>query len=106
MKAIKRVSYLHFFANQEKEIVEKDKIENTRLHSEKRQAINEYYVNSRGQLLHVASEKEDTTKPQAFVYDTFDHIKKIHAVDGHNGYKKTFQQVKKEVFGISKAEVQ
>ena len=62
MKAIKRVQYLHFFANREKEIVEKDNIENTRLHSEKRRAIKEYYFHSRGQLLHLASEKEDITK--------------------------------------------
>lgn len=41
-----------------------------------------------------------------FVYDAFNHIKRIHATSGHNGLKKTFQRVKEEVFGISRAEVQ
>ena len=54
----------------------------------------------------MAQKKGDITKPQAFVYDAFDHIERIHAAGGHKGYKKTFQQVKKEVFGISRAEVQ
>lgn len=35
----------------------------------------------------------------------FDYIERIHVVDSHNSYKKTFQQVKKEVFGISRAEI-
>lgn len=49
--------------------------------------------------------KGDITKPQAFVYDSFDYIERIHAAGGHNEYKKTFQRVKKEVFGISRADV-
>ena len=48
----------------------------------------------------------DITKPQAFIYDAFDHIKRIHVEDGHNDYQKMFQRVKKELFGISRAEVQ
>ncbi len=46
------------------------------------------------------------TKLQAFVYDVFNYIERIHAVGGHNVYNKTFQRVQKEVFGISRAEVQ
>lgn len=52
-----------------------------------------------------AYDKKRVRKPQAFVYDAFDHIERIHAASGHNGYKKTFQRVKREVFGISRAEV-
>lgn len=33
------------------------------------------------------------TKPQAFVYNAFDHINRIHTLEGHNRYKKTFQQI-------------
>ena len=43
---------------------------------------------------------------QAFVYNAFDYIEQIHTEKGHNSYKKTFQQVKREVFGISRADVQ
>ncbi len=50
--------------------------------------------------------KRDITKPQTFLYDVFNHINRIYAVGGHNGYKETFQQVKKKVFGISRAEIQ
>ncbi len=63
-------------------------------------------MDSRKQLLHVAQKKGDITEPQAFVYDAFDYIERIHTTRGHNGYKKTFQRVKKEVFGISRADVQ
>ncbi len=106
MNATTYAQYLHFLANPEQKIVEKDKIEKGRLHSEKCRAIKEYCVDSKKQLLNVAPKKRDITKPQAFVYDAFDHIKKVHADGGHNSYKKTYQQVKKEVFGISRAEVQ
>lgn len=104
--ATKRAQYLHFLANPEQKIAEKDKIEKARLYSEKRRATKEYCVDSRGQLLHVAQKKGDISKPQAFVYDAFDNIERIPAASGHNGYKKTFQWVKREVFGISRAEVQ
>ena len=50
--------------------------------------------------------KRDITKPQTFLYDVFNHINRIYAAGGHNGYKETFQQVKKKVFGISRAEIQ
>lgn len=53
----------------------------------------------------MARKKGDITKPQAFVYDAFDYIERIHAAGGHNEYKKTFQRVKKEVLGISRADV-
>lgn len=39
MNATKRAQYLQFLANPEQKIVEKDKIEKARLHSEKRRAI-------------------------------------------------------------------
>lgn len=45
--------------------------------------------------------KRDITRPQAFIYDTFDYIKRIYAASSHYGYKKIFQQVKKEVYDIS-----
>lgn len=67
MNTTKRAQYLHFFANPEQKIVEKDKVEKARLHSEKRWAIKEYCVDSRGQLLHVAQKKGDIRKLQAFV---------------------------------------
>ncbi len=79
MNATKLAQYFHFFANRERKIVEKDKLGKARLHSEKRQAIKEYCVNSRRQLLNVAKKKEDITKPQALLYDAFDHIKRINA---------------------------
>ena len=104
--ATKRAQYLSFLADPEQKITERDKAEKKRLHAEKRRAIKEFCVDSRGQLLHVAQKKGEITKPQAFVYDAFDFIEKIHAARGHNGYKKTFQRVKKEVFGISRADVQ
>ena len=53
----------------------------------------------------MALKKRDITKPQTFVYDVFDYIQRIHSTDGHNGYKKFFQLVKKEVIGISKTEI-
>lgn len=61
MNATKRAQYLHFLANPEKKIAEKDKIEKPRLHSEKRRAIKEYCVDSRGQVLHVAQNNGDIT---------------------------------------------
>ena len=62
-------------------------------------------MDSRRQILHVAQKNGDIIKPQAFVYDAFDYIQRIYTAEGHNSYKKTFQQVKKGVFGISKAGV-
>ena len=58
MNATKRAQYLHFLANPEQKIIEKDKVKRARLHSEKRRAIKEFCVYSRGQLLHVAQKKE------------------------------------------------
>ena len=57
MNATKRAQYLHFLANPEQNIVEKDKIEKARLHSEKRRAIKEYCVDSRGQTSACGSEE-------------------------------------------------
>ena len=85
INATKHSQYFHFFANREKKIVEKDKIENTCLHSEKRRAIKEYFDNSNRQRLHLVQKKKDIIKPQAFVYDVFYNIKRIHAASGHNG---------------------
>ena len=90
MNATKRVQYLLFLADPEQKITEKDKAEKKRLHEEKRWAIKEFCVDSRRQLLHVAQKKGDITKPQAFVYDVFDYIERIHTAEGHNSYKKTF----------------
>ena len=104
--ATKHAQYLHFLANLEQKIVEKDKVERARLHAEKRRAIKEFCVDSQGQLLHIAQKKGAITKPQAFVYDTFDHIERRYAAGGYNGYKKTFQRVKKEVYGISRTDIQ
>lgn len=42
MTATKRAQYLHFLANPEQKIIEKDKVERARLHSEKRRAIKEF----------------------------------------------------------------
>ena len=106
MNATKRAQYLSFLADPEQKITGKDKAEKKRLHAEIRRAIKEFCVDSRGQLLHIAQKKGDITKPQAFVYDAFDYIKRIQAAGGHNGYKKTFQRVKNEVFAISRADVQ
>lgn len=58
MNATKRVQYLPFPADLEQKIVEKDNIEKARLHSEKRRAMEEYCVDSRGELLHVAQKKK------------------------------------------------
>lgn len=90
MNAIKPAQYFYCFANSEQKIVEKDKIQKIYLHSEMRRAIKEYYIDLRGQLLHMAQKKRDITKPQAFVYNAFDYIKRIHTADGHDSYKRTF----------------
>ena len=54
----------------------------------------------------MAQKQAEITKPQPFVYNCSDHIERIHAEGSHNSYKKLFQRVKKEVFGISRAEIQ
>ncbi len=84
---------------------QKDKAEKKRLHTEKRCAIKEFCVNSGRQLLHIAQKKRDITKTQPFVYDVSDYIERIYTSRSHNGYKKTFPRVKKEVFGIFRADV-
>ena len=106
MNATKRAGYLRYLADPEQKIHETDKVERKRLNSIKRRVIKEFCMDSRGQLLHIAQKKGDITKPQAFIYDAFDHIERIHAAGGHNGYKKTYQRVKKEVHGISRDDVQ
>ena len=106
MNATKRVQCFSFLADPEQKITEKDKVEKKRLHAEKRWVIKEFFVDSRRQLLHVAEKKRDITKTQAFAHNAFDYIERIYTARGHNGFKKTFQQVKKEVFGISRADVQ
>lgn len=50
--------------------------------------------------------KGDIIKLQAFVYDAFDHIKRIHVAGGYNGYKKTFQRVIRKIYGISRDNIQ
>lgn len=97
MNATKRAEYLRYLADPEQKIHETDKVERKRLNSIKRRVLKEFCMDSRGQLLHIAQKKGDITKPQAFIYDTFDHIERIHAAGGHNGYKKTYQRVKKEL---------
>ena len=106
MNARKGAQYLLFLAYPERKITEKDKAEKKQLHTEKRRAIEEFCVNSRRQLLHVTQKKKDITKPQAFIYNAFDFIERIYTAGDHNGNKKTFQRVKKEVVGISRADVQ
>ena len=91
MNATKRAQYLSFLADPQQKITKKEKAEKKQLHAEKRQAIKEFCVDSRRQLLHVAQKKRDITKPQASFYDLFDYIEQINTAGGHNGYKKTFQ---------------
>ncbi len=106
MNASRRALYLRFLSDPDQKIVETDKHEKSRLYTEKRRAINEFCVDNRGQLLHVGLKKGDITRPQAFVYDAFDIIARVHAAGGHNGYKKTYQRVKNEAYGISRDDVQ
>ncbi len=88
MNATKRAEYLRYLADPEQKIHETDKVERKRLNAIKPRVIKEYCMDSRGQLLHIAQKKGDITKPQAFIYDAFDYIERIHAAGGHNGYKK------------------
>ena len=105
MNTTKRAEYLQYLANPEQKIHKTDKVERKQLNSIKWRVIKEFCMDSRGQLLHIAQKKGDITKPQAFIYDAFNHIKRIHAAGGYNGYKKTYQRVKKEVYEISRDDV-
>ena len=93
MNATRRALYLRFLSNQDQKIVKPDKHEKSRFYTEKRQAMNEFCIDNRGQLRHDGLRKGDITPPQAFVYDAFDIIARIHGTGRHNGYKKTYQQV-------------
>ena len=95
-----------FFADLEQKITEKNNAQKKRLNAEKRRPIKEFCVNSHRDLLHLAQKKGNITKSQAFVYNAFDYIERINTAGGHNGHKKAFQRVKKEIFGISRADVQ
>lgn len=92
MNATKRAQYISFFADPEQKITEKDKAEKKRLHAEKRRAIKEFCVDSRGQLLHVAQKKRYITKPQAFVYDAFDYIEQYMLQGVTMGIKRLFSK--------------
>ena len=105
MNAIKRAQYLSFLANLEQKITEKNKAEKKRLYVEESWVIKDFCVDSSRQLFHIAQKKEKITNPQGFVYDVFNYIERINTAGGHNCYEKTFQRVKKEVFGISRAYV-
>ena len=52
-----RALYLRFLSDSDQKIVEPDKHEKFRLYTKKRQAINEFYIDNRGQLLHVGLRK-------------------------------------------------
>ncbi len=106
MNATKRAEYLRYLADPDAKIIEKNKIEKKRLNSVKNKAIQELCVDAWQKLLNVEQKKEPITKPQAFFYNAFSHIERINAIGGHNGYKKTFQRVKREVYGISRDDVQ
>ena len=106
MNATCRTLYLQFLSNPDQNIVEPDSHEKSRFYTEKRRAIKKFCIDNRGRLLHVGLRKEDITRPQAFIYDAFDIIARIHDTGGHNGYKKTYQQVKNEAYGISMDNVQ
>lgn len=102
----KRTKYLQYLANSEKKIHKINKIERKYFNAIKQQVIKKYYMDFCGQLLHITQKKGDIIKLQAFVYDTFDYIEWIYAVGGHNGYKKTYQQIKKKVHRISRDDIQ
>ncbi len=101
-----RALYLRFLSDPDQKIVKPDKHKKSRLYTEKRGAINEFWIDNRGQLLHVGLRKKDITRPQTFVYDAFVIIAWIHDTGGHNRYKKTYQRAKNEAYGISKDDVQ
>lgn len=50
--------------------------------------------------------KKNITKFQAFIYNAFNYIKKMDNAKRYNKYKKTFQQIKKEMYRISKTNIQ
>ena len=106
MNSTCRTLYLQFFSNPDQKIVKPDKREKSRFYTEKRRAINEFCIDNEGQLLHVGLRKQKITRPQAFTYDAFDIIARIHGTGGHNGYKKTYRRVKNKAYGISKDDVQ
>ncbi len=91
MNATRRALYLRFFSDPDQKIVEPDKHKKFRFYTEKRRAINEFCIDNRGQLFHAGLRKRDITRPQAFVYNIFDIIARIHSKGGHKGYKKTYQ---------------
>ena len=93
MNATKCAEYLQYLTDPEQKIHKTDKVERKRFNAIKQRDIKEYCMDFRGQLLYIAQKKGDITKPQAFIYDAFDHIERIHAVGGHNSYKKTYQRV-------------
>ena len=74
IKATRQALYLQFLSDPDQKIVEPDKHKNFRFYTKKHQAINEFCINNKGQLLHVGLRKGDITRPQAFVYHAFDII--------------------------------
>ncbi len=63
-------------------------------------------MDSRGQSLNIAQKKRDIIKPQAFVFNTFDHIKRIYTAKSHNCHKKTYQLGNKGVHRIIPDDIQ
>ena len=61
INAFYHAHYLQFFSDPDQKIVEIDKYKKFHLNTKKRQAINEFCVNNKGQLLHIGLKKRDIT---------------------------------------------
>ena len=57
MNATRRAFSLGFLSDPDQKIVKPDKHEKSRFYTEKRQAINEFFIDNRSQLLHVGFKK-------------------------------------------------
>ena len=105
MNATRRAFYLRFLSDLDQKIVKPDKHKKSRLYTEKSRKINRFYIDNKGEVLYVGLRKRDITRPQAFVYNAFDVIARIHGTGKNNRYTKIYQRMKNKAYGISRNDV-
>lgn len=106
INATRQAFYLQLITDLDQKIVKIDKHEKFRFYIQKCQVINTFYIHNKSRLLNVGLKKRNIIWRSAFAYNRFDIIAPINTMGGYNGYKKTYQRMKKKTYRVSSNNVQ
>jgi hypothetical protein len=82
-----------------------DKGDKQIFNNQKHDARHNYKINEHNQLIRLPQRQGENDRIVVCEYDAFGHVARIHKRGGHNGYRKRFDAVHEELYGLKRNDV-